>query len=191
MSTENKRVVNRYFVAVLYPQDENYKYYLDFIMKNYLEVTYITHNKDVDENGEIKKEHTHVLFKVGENARHLNAIAKEIGIPGNYLQGCNKTAMLRYLIHLDNPNKTQYKIEEVKGVLKNELKKIIQRQKPEEDRYNKLIIAILNGEIKTLTQLMIYAIRNNLIDEVRKTQFLLTRIIEEKWKQKNEHNITN
>lgn len=107
------RIRNRYFSAILYEEDVNFKKYKDYIIKHYFEVTYIKHDRDITEDGEIKKEHYHFLFKVGENARTLKSIAKEIGIAENYLQGCNKKPMLEYLIHMNNPEKTQYKIEEV------------------------------------------------------------------------------
>lgn len=184
---KNKRVVNRYFVAVLYPDDPDYKNYMEFIIKHYMEVTYITHDRDIDENGEKKKTHTHILFKVGENAHHLSAVAKQIGIPQNYLQGCNKDAMLAYLIHLYNPDKTRYNLNEVNGQLKEQLRKIIIKQIPEEDRYEKLVMAILSGEIKNTTQLMQYAIRYKLIEEIRKSQFLFCKMLEER-KPKEEKN---
>lgn len=189
MGETKRRVVNRYFVAVLYPEDENYKHYMDFITKHYMEVTYITHNRDVDENGEIKKEHTHILFKVGENARHLSAVAKEIGIPENYLQGCNKDAMLAYLIHLYNPDKTRYNLSEVQGQLKGQLQKMIIKDIPEEERYNKILMGIVSGEIKNITQLMQYGIRFKLIEEIRRSQFIFCKMIEER--NNKEDNIKN
>lgn len=190
MSSENKRVVNRYFVAVLYPEDENYNFYMEYIIKNFLEVTYIIHDRDIDENGEIKKIHTHILFKVGDNARHLARVAKDIGIQENYLQGCNKDAMLMYLIHLNNPNKTRYKIEEVQGELKNRLKKLIDKQKPEEERYKNIIDAIMQRKIKNVTQLICYGIGYNCIEEIKRAQFLLCKAIEE-LNPKQKENIDN
>lgn len=61
---DDKKTRNRYFEAILYPEDENYIKYMDNIKKFYQEVTYITHDRDIDENGDIKKPHTHILFKV-------------------------------------------------------------------------------------------------------------------------------
>lgn len=75
---DTKRVVNRYFCAILYEDDENFEKYFKYINENYEEVTYIRHDKDINENGEIKKSHLHILFKVGDNARHLTKVANEI-----------------------------------------------------------------------------------------------------------------
>lgn len=189
-----KRYVNRYFEAILYKDDPNFENYMRYITKYYTEVTYIDHDRDVNENGEIKKWHRHILFRVGENARHLNVIAREIGIPGNYLQGINKDARLIYFTHKNNPEKSQYAPTEIQGELKNYAIRLYNKAKPEEERYKPILDAIQRGQIKTLTQLFCYGIGHNCIDEIKKCQFLLCKIIEEKWKQKeekSEHNITN
>lgn len=74
----NKRLVNRYFTSILYEDDPNFKKYFENIMVNYKDVTWIEHDKDLDENGENKKKHIHILYKVGENARSIKSVSKEI-----------------------------------------------------------------------------------------------------------------
>lgn len=83
---KSSRVKNRYFSAILYEEDSNYKKYIDNIYKYYTDVTYILHDKDITEDGEIKKAHYHYLFKVGKNARHIKSIAGESEIPIQYLE---------------------------------------------------------------------------------------------------------
>ena len=83
---KESRTRNRYFCAILYKEDVNFNKYKENIEKLYDEVTYIKHNRDIEESGKLKKEHFHFLFKVGENARTIKSIAKEIGIAENYLQ---------------------------------------------------------------------------------------------------------
>lgn len=181
-----KRVVNRYYCAILYKEDENFKKYFNNIIKNYEEVTYIEHNRDInEETGEIKKPHIHILFKVGENARHLNSIAREIEIKENYLQGCNKKAMLQYLIHLNNAEKTQYSVEEVQGELKNELVKILLKREPEENKYKIIIDNIKQGSINSIKDLIQYGIENQCMTEIKKAQLLLIKAIEENKKNLN------
>lgn len=145
-----KRVVNRYFEAILYPEDQNFEIYFNYIKKFYTEVTYIIHDRDIQENGENKKKHMHILFKVGENARHLNVIAREIGILPNYLQGINKEARLIYYTHKNNPNKSQYAPTEIQGELRNEAIKLYNKNRPEEDRYRHIINAIQTRTNKKL-----------------------------------------
>jgi len=85
METTSK-IKNRYFCAILYQEDPNFEKYIDSIYKNYTEVTYILHDKDITEDGELKKAHYHYLFRVGKNARHIKAIANESEIPIQYLE---------------------------------------------------------------------------------------------------------
>lgn len=80
----NIKSFNRYFCAILYPEDTRCEELLEYIKKNYTEVTYILHDRDINENGEIKKAHYHVIFKVGENARSVNSIAEEL----HYTRAC-------------------------------------------------------------------------------------------------------
>lgn len=61
---KESRTRNRYFCAILYKEDVNFTYYKEQIEKNYEEVTYIKHDRDIEEDGKIKKEHYHFLFKV-------------------------------------------------------------------------------------------------------------------------------
>lgn len=152
---------NRYFCAILYEEDPNYKKYIKNIQKNFKEVTWIDHARDIKEENqkeELKKKHTHILFKVGENARHRNAIAKIIEIAPNYIEGCNKDAMLMYLIHANNPEKTQYNIEEVQGELKEYLRRKLAKKEPQENKLEFLVENINNKNIVNEYQLIKWAI---------------------------------
>lgn len=43
------RIRNRYFNAIIYEEDPKYKEYMNKIINNYKEVTYITHDRDINE----------------------------------------------------------------------------------------------------------------------------------------------
>lgn len=73
---KESRTRNRYFCAILYKEDANFKKYKENIEKNYEEVTYIKHDRDIEENGEIKKEHFHFLFKVRRKRKNLTIGSK-------------------------------------------------------------------------------------------------------------------
>ena len=83
---ENPKTKNRWYVCILYKEDPKFLEYYKNILTKYYYVTYIDHDKDTLEDGTLKKEHRHIIFNVGENARHVGAIADEIGIPSNYLE---------------------------------------------------------------------------------------------------------
>ena len=85
------------------------------------------HNKDVNPGGELKKAHYHVMFmydsvktvaQAEENIKLINGVGCEII---NSTRGYG-----RYLCHLDNPEKFQYPIEDVKSLCGADYQAIIQ-----------------------------------------------------------------
>lgn len=78
------------------------------------EVWIINHDKDTNEKGEIIEVHTHVLIAY-PNPRKLSTIANLLECPDNFVELVkSKPAMLRYLTHMDDPDKFQYSHDEVK-----------------------------------------------------------------------------
>lgn len=70
---------------------------------------WIDHYPD-DEEG---KEHTHFLLRAN-GTRSVKQMADKCSIPSNYVQVVRKVvAYRRYLMHLDNPEKHQYTVEDV------------------------------------------------------------------------------
>ena len=72
------------------------------------------HNRDVNNDGTLKKEHYHVLLlfsgvKTREQAQEVFSVIGGVGIEP---VKCAR-AYARYLCHLDNPQKAQYDIEDV------------------------------------------------------------------------------
>ena len=65
---------------------------------------YILHDKDCDDNGELKKAHWHIVFYF-ENARVISGVGKWLGLPESdyhLIQVSNfKSDTLLYLIHND------------------------------------------------------------------------------------------
>lgn len=88
--------------------------------------------------------------------------------------------MLQYLIHLNNPEKTQYDINEVEGELKSELASILAKKEPDENKMALILNNIIKGYITSLTELVVYAVETNQMDLIRKYQYILTKTIEER-----------
>ena len=96
------------------------------VLENYLKSTgnlyFISplHDKDVyeegEKKGELKKPHWHLLLCF-QNARFFNSVAKEFSNFGVIDQNLNTIKCLnsavRYLCHLDNCEKAQYKVSEI------------------------------------------------------------------------------
>lgn len=197
MKNETK-LKNRYFQAVLYEDDPNFNNYHKYIVNNFKEVTWVIHDRDIlDDNETRAKTHEHIMFKVGENARGLNSVANEIGINPIYLGGIKKIPFLRYLIHLDNPEKSQYKVEEVQGELKEELKKIIAKNNDEETELADITTLILNKIIKSNRDLMQYCINKHITYTMKKYSYILSAMIRENKeemiieKEKEKQNVNN
>lgn len=75
------------------------------------------HNRDVNANGEVKKEHYHVIlmFQGVKSLPQVKAIIDTFGGVGTeYVQ--SQRGYARYLCHLDNPEKAQYDPKEVKQI---------------------------------------------------------------------------
>lgn len=104
----------RNFAFVLYPETivSDWK---DKIISLGAPCVCILHDRDLSENGELKKPHYHFLISF-KNARSEEAIRKfVVTLGGNAYceQVYSKKAYARYLLHLDNPEKVQYSEDEV------------------------------------------------------------------------------
>lgn len=105
----------RNYACVVYPESapENWQ----TILQEHFVPAFISpiHDKDVNPDGEIKKEHYHVMimFDNVKTAEQAKAIFNTIGGVGceivNSLRG-----YARYLCHLDNPEKHQYMTYDVR-----------------------------------------------------------------------------
>ena len=73
----------------------------------------INHDKDVDEKGVLKENHTHMLIEY-QTPRKISTIANLFEVESNFIEICkSKKASLRYLTHLDDRDKYQYNSDEV------------------------------------------------------------------------------
>lgn len=76
----------------------------------------IYHNKDVNEDGDLKKPHYHILFLMDSmhSRNQITEIVEYIGgANGIYKDVINSKSYARYLCHLDNPEKHRYSVEDV------------------------------------------------------------------------------
>ena len=88
------------------------------------EYYYIVHDKDYDEFGTLKTKHIHWLFRIKEKQKRLKTVLNEVN--NELFNGSDQTrslisieswknyeATIQYLVHKNNPEKYQYKVEEV------------------------------------------------------------------------------
>lgn len=114
-NTKDTRARN--FATVVYPESapENWQ----ALLQECFVPAFISplHDKDINPTGEPKKPHYHVMImyegkKTEEQAREL--FSKIGGV------GCERVASIRgyarYLCHLDNPEKAQYPVDQVRSI---------------------------------------------------------------------------
>lgn len=176
-----KKENGRNFCLLLYPEDATHNLALEKIKVNY-DYAYILHDKDVTEDGEIKKAHWHVVINVGKNARWNTAIADELGITPNYVEKCGKLdRALQYLVHYNEPDKYHYDLEEVHGNLKTRLKiEINKDEKTEGEKVVELLDYIDNhvGYLK-IRDFSRYCASNGYWDVFRRSGAIFLKMIEE------------
>lgn len=106
----------RNFATVVYPDSEKTPENWQDILREQIIPAFISplHDKDTKTTGEVKKAHYHVVImfegvKTIEQAREVFVLIGGVGAePIKSIR-----AYVRYLCHLDNPEKAQYKIEDV------------------------------------------------------------------------------
>ena len=117
MSEETQDIRVRNWTVVVYPESapDNWRDILDDLHIEWVESP--LHDKDINADGTPKKSHYHVLLmfsgkKSFEQVR--KDICEEINCPIPK-QVHNTKSLVRYMAHLDNPEKAQYDIREIKA----------------------------------------------------------------------------
>lgn len=187
------------FIAVLYPDSTSYncEERLAILQYSWLEFAYILHDKDsmtindVDNwyqdhsdgecpfnAGDHKKNHIHVVVKSSYPIK-LGRAAEVLGIPSNDVQRCKDyKKSLRYLIHLSEPGKFQYSIDEVITNIAK-IEKILSKT-DSDDKARAIIEYIKLSDCNSLINLCEWASSSNCIDELRRGQHLYISLLKEK-----------
>ncbi len=117
MSKEKNVVVKgRDWTFVVYPESapEQWRTILDETYMRWVESP--LHDKDVNPDGELKKPHWHILLSadgpISESA--VKKIIEPLNCPVPQKVGSSK-GLVRYMVHLDNPEKYQYDMTDIVG----------------------------------------------------------------------------
>ena len=114
---------SKYFCAVLYPDSHTYDF--NKIIKSLADEHFTfavspIHDRDIEVNGSLKKGHYHLLLAY-PSATTLNNIRdwfNVCGLPESDLHSVRICASgvgyFRYLTHMDNPEKAQYNVNDVR-----------------------------------------------------------------------------
>jgi hypothetical protein len=181
----------RVHMLLLYPDNESHVEVLNKIMKSY-DYAGITHDRDTwteeDEKknpehkvGELKKEHIHIVLRT-PNATWNTAICKELGLEEKFCEQVkNIDRALQYLLHYNEPDKTQYSLDDVYGGLRTKLAESIQRnEKSEGEKVSELINYIESQkEVITIKNFARYCAENGYWAEFRRSASIFIKIIDE------------
>lgn len=98
-------------------EDSAPKNWVELLDDNHLEwIESPWHDKDINADGESKKKHKHILllFQGKKSYEQIKEITDSLNAP--IPQRChNAKALVRYMAHLDNPEKAQYNVSDIKA----------------------------------------------------------------------------
>lgn len=118
----NLNTKTKYLNVIITHKNLDNKFIVD--LENYLKtnsVTYafILHDKDINEDGEQKTKHIHIVYEKAERLRlstEINNICKHLSIKANIIsiEKCsNYVGAMQYLIHKNNASKYQYSVDAI------------------------------------------------------------------------------
>lgn len=151
-----------------------------FSVKDY---AIIKHDKDSNSTtGEVSRAHFHMFLNYEDNTKHtkqnLIKILNGMNINAHVENVRSESKCLRYLLHLDNPEKYQYQLSE----LKTNIEDIKSRMKISEKvgTLKKLMQYIDNAHIRSMRALVEYCIiqeDTQLLEYIQENAFLVNAIM--------------
>ncbi len=113
-SSGNRDTRTRNWSFIIYPESapSNWRTILDDMHLEWIESP--LHDKDINGNGEQKKAHIHILILFGgvKAYEQVKEITDKLGQPIPE-RVHNVKSLVRYMAHLDNPEKAQYSINDI------------------------------------------------------------------------------
>lgn len=172
----------RYFGLLLYPDSESYNCdeVLYDCMSYFNECSYILHDSDYTEDGEVKKAHYHVICKKGSGVNLTTIINRygKLGVLANHIYIITSyKQQLRYLLHLDDKDKAQYERDSVVSNVVD-LDKYF-NQLPEGLVVLNMVDARLCGS--TYRQVIQESVKNGTYDVFRKNLGVIQLVVQEEF----------
>jgi len=167
------------FGGTLYPDAENYdcESVLQALDTHFEDWAYILHDMDVNpETGELKKAHYHWIGKQ-KSAGLVSTVANKLGIPEHDIEMIKKwKGSVRYLIHVDYPEKYQYRLEAVTASF--DLTGYFREMKADAKAV-RIGTEIVEGRITNMVELWSWSVKNGCYDEVRRGLSLWSMMMRE------------
>lgn len=101
----------RQFMLLLYPDDITCSSTLDYLISNFSICAYCLHDKDIDENGDLKKPHYHFIVQLSSPRSLSFSLSDDFRVPLNLIEPIHDWRhAVRYLVHYDDCNKYKYDV---------------------------------------------------------------------------------
>jgi hypothetical protein len=150
-STNRQKGRTRSWTLIVYPESapKDWKDVLDSEHIKWVESP--LHDRDVNATGDVKKSHYHILllFESVKSYEQVKEITEKLNAP--IPQKCNDVkALVRYMAHLDNPEKVQYGVSDIVAHGGADVGELLKSSHSERYQY-----------IKEMTD---YIVKNNIIE---------------------------
>lgn len=168
----------RSFTGILYPDSTAYSCAekLDILKECFPKWAFVLHDKDVNEDGELKKPHYHwVGYR--ENGVQVSTIAKFMDLPEAAVEfgKFGWRALVRYLTHIDHPEKTLYPVEDV--TCNFNICALLQDELTSDDMAKSILNYLVSSGCSSTRQLVAWAIDNGVWSELRRSSGLWSAIM--------------
>lgn len=166
---------SRKFSGVFYLESENYDAdaVVQTLQEYFDEWAWIVHDKDIAEDGSVKKPHVHWVGSVA-NPIPLTTVSNRLTVPPQFVEFVKSwKGAVRYLVHASNPEKTQYTVDEVHANF--EVGRLIARN---EDVQFLMILEYLDkNPFLDFNELAHWAAKNGCYSELKKGGFIIREIM--------------
>ncbi|KRM53047.1 replication protein [Ligilactobacillus araffinosus] len=162
---KDKRVRNWTFIVYPESAKQDWRQKLDDLHIPWLESP--LHDKDVNPDGTKKKSHWHILLKFGskKSYRQVKNLTQENVGGTNPQKVHDLRGMIRYFIHIDNPEKYQYSRTELKEHCGFDIGKAFASSSMQRyDLIHEMIDFIRDNQIEEVSDLIAYAVDNRADD---------------------------
>ncbi len=151
----------RNYATVVYPESAPYNW--QRILEEHCVPAFISplHNKDLDPEGNTKKEHHHVMImfegcKTKEQAKEIFDSIGGVGVETVK----NTRAYSRYLCHLDNAQKAQYDVNDVISLSGADYNTMITLARDKYTAMGEMIEFCIANDMVSYAMLLLYAKKN-------------------------------
>lgn len=132
---------------------------------------YILHNKDSDDNGELKKEHYHIYIKFSKLVRSETIL--KIFNTSVYEDVKDINALMRYFLHLGEESKHEYSKEELIKNFDIDFNSNLSKEDKEINELNTILNYVNSNNFKGLNGLLHFCLENKIWSTYRRNYSII------------------